>query len=464
MLVRKGDIIADSRDQGTTILGLATGLSRVLISFFPIGTLATLRMARGVTWLEKDKRVPDATHDAEEFWKMWCEDERPIRVKPQEVPFLVNSPQDEHGSYVLPNGRVAYSAPMPRSWKRKIGDGKSEPQAQKRAEEYKLKWVGFFLPPLPPASKRSYSDLKPEEQQQVEALRRYYCSLRLFKDQLRNSRLVVATLIGIPILLLCLVWLTGLERVPLTGRWRLILLTPEDEEAVSTSLEGANWFKSVIALLTTPEAPAPPILPLNDWRWGWAQRTLRHLENECVAEVFRVTQGDTSAPKGKEATWPPPPEYPLLPRARASARLHAALPGGDKSGQEHFELGPPYSLMLMESPEKNAFSYGFGANGAGGIVLYTGLLDDIMAHNGSPPPPPPKRSWLASLFLPPPQQPTHPTPSQKQDLHLATVLAHEMAHLLLSHHLETLSHQQVLWPSVLGLSMDMIRAFIWPFT
>jgi hypothetical protein len=39
-----------------------------------------------------------------------------------------------------------------------------------------------------------------------------------------------------------------------------------------------------------------------------------------------------------------------------------------------------------------------------------------------------------------------------------------MGHLLLSHHLETLSQQQVLWPSVLGFSMDLVRAFIWPFT
>lgn len=397
---------------------------------------------------------------------MWCEDERPIRVKPQEVPFLLNSPQDEYGGYVLPNGRVAYCAPMPKS----CGTPKPRPaggeelRTWKGIEEHRLKRHSFFLPRLPPASKRSFSELLPEEQKQVNALRRYYLSVRLFKDRLRNARLIVATLIGIPILLLCLVWLTGLERVPLTGRWRLILLTPEDEEAVSTSLEGANWFKSVIALLTTAEAPAPPIVPLNDWRWGWAQRTLRHLENECVAEVFRVTQGDTSPPKGREDGWPPPPAYPLLPRVRASARLHAALPGGDKAGQEHMELGPPYSLMLMESPEKNAFSYGFGANGAGGIVLYTGLLDDIMAHNSLPSPPPPQRSWFARLFLPPPQQAPHPTPSPKQDLHLATVLAHEMAHLLLSHHLETLSHQQVLWPSVLGLSVDMLRAFIWPFT
>jgi hypothetical protein len=39
-----------------------------------------------------------------------------------------------------------------------------------------------------------------------------------------------------------------------------------------------------------------------------------------------------------------------------------------------------------------------------------------------------------------------------------------MGHLLLSHHLETLSQQQVLWPSLLGLSVDLTRAFIWPLT
>jgi hypothetical protein len=59
--------------------------------------------------------------------------------------------------------------------------------------------------------------------------------------------------------------------------------------------------------------------------------------------------------------------------------------------------------------------------------------------------------------------PKHAPQTDEQTLHLAMVLD-EMAHHLETHHLETLSHQQVLLPSVLGLQIDILRALIWPFT
>jgi hypothetical protein len=146
------------------------------------------------------------------------------------------------------------------------------------------------------------------------------------------------------------------------------------------------------------------------------------------------------------------------------SHLHSSLPGGEpSSGKEHLELGPPYSLLLMQKDERNAFSYGFGGKGAGGVVVFTGLLDDILQHGRAAEIKPEPRGFFASLFgSPPPVRSQEPT--EEQTLHLACVIAHEMGHLLLSHHLETLSQQQVLWPSMLGFSMDLIRAFIWPFT
>jgi hypothetical protein len=143
--------------------------------------------------------------------------------------------------------------------------------------------------------------------------------------------------------------------------------------------------------------------------------------------------------------------------------LHSALPGSDRSsGQEHLELGPPYSLLILEKKDRNAFSYGFGGKGAGGIVVYTGLLDDIL-RDGIEFDYPDKDSGFWSSLFGSPTRP-RPRPTEQQTLHLASVLAHEMGHLLLSHHLETLSQQQVLWPSVLGLALDLTRAFIWPLT
>jgi hypothetical protein len=457
------------------LLTAATAFSRILISFFPIGTLATFRLARGVTWMSMDKRIPKASADAEEFVKMWCDDERGVRLTMQDAADLVDAPETEGHGVVAPDGRIAYLTPMPRDLKHltKLAQPSAQDERKKwvRHRQRVLRQTCYFLPDLPPASVRYYHELSPTEQSEVDALRHYRISLRMFKDRLRTARWAVALLMGLPMLLIVGVWLTGLERVPFTGRWRLILLTADEEDTISHSLEGANWFKSVINLLTTPEKPAPPIVPLSDWRWSWVQGTLRQLESGVIWAVERDDAGDNNRPPDATGLWPPPSKYPLRPRSRAAARLHAALPGGEKdSGEEHLELGPPYNIMIMEAPDKNAFSYGFGGKGSGGIVIFTGLLDDILAHDGEtpsdPPPPPPERGFFGSLLGSPQPRPraTTPAPTDAQTLHLATVIAHEMAHLLLSHHLEALSHQQVLWPSVVGLSVDVLRAFIWPFT
>ena len=116
----------------------------------------------------------------------------------------------------------------------------------------------------------------------------------------------------------------------------------------------------------------------------------------------------------------------------------------------------PYSLLLLDKSDANAFSYGFGGKGAGGIVLFTGILDAILSESADPPPP---RRWQ-DVF----SSPSNPRPSAKQDMHLATILAHEMGHLMLSHHLESLSQQQVLWPSFLNFTMDIVRGILWPVT
>jgi hypothetical protein len=55
-------------------------------------------------------------------------------------------------------------------------------------------------------------------------------------------------------------------------------------------------------------------------------------------------------------------------------------------------------------------------------------------------------------------------PTEAQTLHLAAVLAHEMSHLLLSHHLETLSYSNVVLPSAMNLGADLLRTVLFPFT
>lgn len=181
---------------------------------------------------------------------------------------------------------------------------------------------------------------------------------------------------------------------------------------------------------------------------------------------------------------PPPLEYPLVPRPRAAQMLHSLPPspdhGDSKSdsttnshthhGSPHVVLGPPYSLLIVDQPESNAFSYGFGSNGAGGVVLYTGFLDELMAMT-APEIPEPKKEASSSVWSivsggltnpNPSPQPFTPTPEQTTKL--AMLLAHELSHLLLSHHLETLSSGTVLLPSVASILSDMLRTVLFPFT
>ena len=386
---------------------------------------------------------------------MWCRDDKGIRVSQKEALQLLNAKSTDDGGLRLPDGRTAYCTLGPPN--RYTRDVSGDDRRHVRF----LRAACYFLPPLPPASVRSYNEFSKEERQAILGLRRHWVSTRMFKERLHAARVVVVLIFGLPIMLLAGVWISALERTPLTGRWRLILLTPEEEDHISKALSGQNWYKSVLNLLTTPDHPAPPVLPLEDWRWQWVTSTLRHLEEVVIEEADR---GDHDQHASRPTTQRPPSTgYPIKPRPRVSSRLHSALPGGDRSsGQEHLELGPPYSLLLMEKKDRNAFSYGFGGKGAGGIVVYTGLLDDIL-RDGVQLEQPEKPSGFWSGLFGTTVRP-RPRPSEQQTLHLASVLAHEMGHLLLSHHLETLSQQQVLWPSVLGLALDLTRAFIWPLT
>ncbi|KAG8964268.1 hypothetical protein FRC03_002035 [Tulasnella sp. 419] len=144
----------------------------------------------------------------------------------------------------------------------------------------------------------------------------------------------------------------------------------------------------------------------------------------------------------------------------------------------HSQLGPPYSLLLVDKNESNAISYGFGPGGAGGVVVYSGFLDDVLREPSksqpSPSPvvqaPSPSPSlWGAltsSLGLrsssPQPPQPTFPTPEQTS--RLAVLLAHELSHLILSHHIETLSSGTILIPSIISICVDTIRTVLYPLT
>lgn len=259
-----------------------------------------------------------------------------------------------------------------------------------------------------------------------------------------------------------------------------MVISSDEEESIVRELSGGGWFEAVRNVLATHREP-PTFLSHSDWRYQWVEKVFRRLEGvvsslqdqELMEKIWLSHATD-------EFPFPPPPDYPLLPRPSASRRLHYFEPPGGGSEHRHHHasidvpprsvLGPPYSLLVTNDPEQsNAFSYGFGPNGSGGIVIFSGLIDDILRSEVSiiapstPPQPTTFFSYLRSLFIPTPS-PKMPEPTPEQEAQLAALIAHELAHLLLSHHLETLSSTTVFWPNIVSIVADLFRAILFPIT
>ncbi len=253
------------------------------------------------------------------------------------------------------------------------------------------------------------------------------------------------------------------------------MLSPEEEDDIATQLAGPGWYRAVGEIIT--KHGTPKVLPPSDWRYAWVRDTLRTLETvipnlgdeKSLAPVW-LERGDDDVPL------PPPADYPLRPRPRAAEYVRQLMQN-NWSAPLHVIAGPPYSLIVVDDPNaRNAFSYGFGPDGAGGIVVYSGFLDDILSKNA--PPTEPNGSgnavqqasnsfWsklFGGLFLAAPPPPTQHQPTMEQTTDLAILLAHELSHLVLSHHLETLSSMTIFVPGMISLVSDFIRAFVFPIT
>lgn len=282
---------------------------------------------------------------------------------------------------------------------------------------------------------------------------------------------MLQVLLSIPFLLFWSTIVASLEKTPLTGRWRMILLSPEEEDEIAAKLAGQGWYNAVGEILA--EEGSPRVVPLTDWRYQWVFDTLRKLETSLPILARERELSPNWIERGEDSRpLPPPAKHPLRPRPRASEYLrwfcNNLTNEGDKSVPHGTIPGAPYSLILIDKPESsNAFSYGFGPDGGSGIVVYSGFLDDIFAKLPvQTDPSPAQKSIRFSLFggwfsAP---QPTHPTPTEEQTAELAILLAHEMAHLILAHHLESLSSVNVILPGTLSLAADFIRVLLFPFT
>lgn len=320
---------------------------------------------------------------------------------------------------------------------------------------------------------------------------------------LRTSTFLYRIMLATPILLFGLTVLASLERTPLTGRWRAIILSSEEEETITQQLQGNGWYNTVHGIIAQ-DGPVR-IVPTDDWRYQWVHNSLRQLEQVVPILTREAELGTDWLQRGPDdIPLPPPAKHPLRPRFSAKEYLRQLCEKMEKgncceniknddggapsspspsSSSSHLIPGPPYNLLLVERPDcDNAFSFGFGANGAGGIVVYTGFLDNVLAMNQkqeqlstSREPPKPSKSYLAALLgsfypstsAPPPSSscpPPCPQITEEQNTQLAILLAHELAHLVLAHHLETLSSGTIVIPGTITIFSDMLRAILFPFT
>ncbi|THH33210.1 hypothetical protein EUX98_g978 [Antrodiella citrinella] len=304
--------------------------------------------------------------------------------------------------------------------------------------------------------------------------------------KIRYGTILFHLLLFTPVVLFWLTILASVERTPLTGRWRLILLSPEEEEEISLQLAGPGWYKAVGDILA--KDGSRNIVAPTDWRVQWVRDTLQRLEGAIPSLQHEQDLGSRWLECGPDdIPFPPPADHPLRPRPRASEyirRLAEVSCSRTPHRSPHVIPGPPYSLIVVDKPESsNAFSYGFGPDGGGGVVVFSGFLNDVLSKGGASqtdemdfsqtmsPAQSEPTSWWSAIFggifplsAAVSAAPPHPIPTEAQTSELAILLAHELAHLILSHHLETLSSTSVVWPGVVSIVTDVVRAILFPVT
>ncbi|BGP48638.1 hypothetical protein JCM10450v2_004514 [Rhodotorula kratochvilovae] len=318
-----------------------------------------------------------------------------------------------------------------------------------------------------------------------------------------NALLGLPLLVLTPLVFLALVALASLERTPITGRWRIVMLSPAEEadlvrsvlapspaSAPAVTPEGTSrdWVAILRRVLALPDEGTSAdthrrrllggeVLDPRDWRVRWAGAVLRALEQGGAAALS--ASAGAGGPEG--VLRPPPTAYPLEPRAEAAsgawsdelllskpAHAHAAHGAG---GAGAAPLRLEYDLLVVDRPDANAFSFGFGPDAArrgaegeegtrprrGVIVVYTGFLDEILGRSPSLSPTTAPNPLQANLT-----PPTLPTAAQTRAL--AVLLSHELAHLALSHTLESYASSSLLVPHLARLTSDVLRTVLYPVT
>jgi hypothetical protein len=329
--------------------------------------------------------------------------------------------------------------------------------------------------------------------------------------------------LALPFVMLAAVLVASLERTPITGRWRLLLLnekeerdivnrvfevgaSPVGEPAVALATEhgfrsmqagvgagaaagaGRDWLTIMRAVLAEEDTPDGTLLggKVLDSRTDWRARLVEDMLDKLETNLPNLAYLDGSAMLPSRAgittdgpstsIFPPPLRYPLASSGRTA------------------HLSRRNSVLVIERPESNAFSFGFygcvDEPQPGVIIVFTGAIDEIMKAGGAKEHMAPlelqaaqakayeqhtgvlaatkeeEPSWLRSFFGS--IVPTSATPlpglnnasqvtvpvSKEQEEALAVLLAHELAHLVLSHTIESYASTTLLWPQLEKLGWD----------
>lgn len=341
-----------------------------------------------------------------------------------------------------------------------------------------------------------------------------------------NAMVGLPLLLLTPLFMLALVAIASLERTPITGRWRIVMLSPAEEAELVDSVLSAgpsgavapdatavpegtsrDWVQILRQVLQLPNEGVAPatgrrillggeVLDQRDWRVRWTEAVLVALEKSGIGALDN--HGVDSGPRSQSNSSilrPPPTDYPLEPRPEALShqegwRDELLLAKPFEALEAHRQasgrsLALDYDLLVIENDAVNAFSFGFGPGPAqsttglplkrGVIVVYTGFLREILGHECAPctsataspvETPAPRRSLLGGLKKTPSTStskahdsitahlipPALPTDAQTKAL--AVLLSHELAHLALSHTLESYASTSLLLPHLARLTTD----------
>lgn len=284
----------------------------------------------------------------------------------------------------------------------------------------------------------------------------------------RNThfRRTIAVLAWTPLFLIWLVFTASMERTPVWGRWRVILMSTDEEAMMLEEFLRAgcpagakleenkplDWLAILRPAFNDcgPEGTLQGMQVLDpnmDWRAAWVKNVFMRLQDG----IHLLNLADMHG-QHHEYVWDiagahyvvKPPDLPLTVRP-SQAHEHAM-----EENQER-PLLTRYGLLVVDGPVPNAFSIGFGPakmigdgeneEAPGVVVVYTGILDGILQGRDCTPTPEPSRlAKMFGIFAGINNASIHSAcPTKYETDQLASILAHEIGHLLLSHSLESIA-------------------------